>query len=223
MDPTWGNARAVELLWRSASWLRDEARAGRWHTLLAPKIGGLSDLYGVHEIRVIAAAVLRDAPPEAFWAGDITNAPRDSLVRRALPEREALDDLFPVYGEDVMRHVRSFEDSHIQLALAGRIEEAWSKAETPLAKEECASTCGVNGDVTALVALIARAEFPRDRWIGPAMVACIESYRRGDVDRAAEYLDTILASARSGCWEWAQLAAGFLGRVPWGGYPFPDY
>jgi hypothetical protein len=223
MDPTWGNARAVELLWRSATWLRDEARAGRWHTLLAPEIGGLSDLCGAREPREIAAGVLRDAPPEAFWAGAITNAPRESLVRRALPEREALDDLFPVYGDDVLRHVRSFEDSHIQLAIAGRIEEAWSKADSPLAKEECAATCGVNGDVAALVALIVRAEFPCDRWVGPAMVACVESYRRGDVEGAAGHLDAILTSEWSGCWEWTQLAAGFLGRVPWGGYPFPDY
>jgi hypothetical protein len=222
VDTIWGRARAVDLLERSTAWLQAEVRAGRWHTLLAPRIGGLSALCEQPALRAIAERVLREAPPQAFAVGAITNMPHESLVRRELPEGAALDERFPVYGEEVLCFVRGCADPHIQLALAERTDEAWSRAQTPLAREECASTCAVMGNVAVAMELIARHEFPAERWIGPAMVICVESFRGGDLDRASIVLDEILAG-RSGCWEWTQLAAGLIGRVPWGGYPFPDY
>jgi hypothetical protein len=51
------------------------------------------------------------------------------------------------------------------------------------------------------------------------MVACVEAHRRGHDTLARELL---VRTTDGGVWAWLHLAAGFLGRVPWGGYPFPD-
>lgn len=46
MDQDWGRARAVELLGKASSWLDDESRKHRWHTLLARRLGGLATVAG---------------------------------------------------------------------------------------------------------------------------------------------------------------------------------
>jgi hypothetical protein len=58
------------------------------------------------------------------------------------------------------------------------------------------------------------------RTSGPLTVICIESFRRDDIDLSRRVLDRLRASDHT---HWTFLAAGFLGRVPWAGYPYPDW
>jgi hypothetical protein len=53
-------------------------------------------------------------------------------------------------------------------------------------------------------------------------VACIETSRQGN----AEQSDALLAELRNiglGAWDLLALALGLGDRMPWGGYPFPDW
>src|SRR5262249_55750782 len=102
MDHDWGRARALELLSLATSSLEEELRAGRWHTLFARYVGGLSILTDDARSREIAQRILADAPDKAFWDGVITNVDRQRLVHRAFPSDREIEDRFPVYGAAVL-------------------------------------------------------------------------------------------------------------------------
>jgi len=125
----------------------------------------------------------------------------------------------PIYGPAVLRHVRMFPDPHIRLVLEGRLDEAWGSAATDLDKEEHLATCAFLGDFERVAKLVEHV--PAGRRDIPLMVVCVESFRRGDHALARGLLDRL--SNRQDPWTWFQLASGLLGRVPWGGYPYPDY
>lgn len=224
MDGEWGRARAVELLQRAASWFEGELRRQRWHTMLATKVGGLAVLACDARSRAVAERILRDAPDAAFWAGAITNVPVAGLrrrIRRELPSATELDQLFPIYGATVLDHVKRFSEAHVLLVLEGRSREAWESATTDLAKEEHLEACAVVGDNERVLEL--REALPPIRQDGPLMVACIESFRRNDEITSRKMLDRLHERRPHDCGMWIHLASGFLGRVPWGGYPFPEY
>lgn len=224
MDREWGRARAVELLKRAASWFEGELPRQRWHTMLATKVGGLAVLACDARSREVAERILRDAPDAAFWAGAITNVPVAELrrrIRRELPSATELDQRFPFYGAAVLDHLKRFSGAHVLLVLEGRSQEAWESATTDLAKEEHLETCALVGDNKRVLEL--HEVLPPIRQDGPLMVACIESFRRDDEVTSRKMLDRLLDRRPNDCWMWIHLASGFLGRVPWAGYPFPDY
>jgi hypothetical protein len=103
--------------------------------------------------------------------------------------------------------------------MLGRLDEAVAVADEDFKMENIASTCAVLGQIGATISLVAREDFPSARRDGPLVAACVESYRRGDKATAEELLRRLL----TGAVHWGQLAAGFLGRIPWGGYPLADY
>jgi hypothetical protein len=51
----------------------------------------------------------------------------------------------------------------------------------------------------------------------------VEAFQRGEHERAARIYDELFRSSFADPWTRVQVAAGLLGRMPWGGYPFPDY
>jgi len=222
MDREWGRARAVELLERAASWFEGELARQRWHTMLATKVGGLAVLACDPRSREVAERILRDAPDAAFSAA-ITNVPVAELrrrIRRELPSASELDQLFPFYGPAVLDHVKRFSEAHVLLVLEGRSQEAWNNATTDLAKEEHLEACALVGDIQRVLEL--HEVLPPIRQYGPLIVACIETFRRDDEVTSRKMLDRLHDRRPNDCWMWIHLASGFLGRVPWGGYPFPD-
>lgn len=119
----------------------------------------------------------------------------------------------------VLAHIHRIREPHIQLALEGRLTEATNHTTSELQAEEYTSTLAILGQIDAALAFIERESFAADRRIGVLMVACVESHRRGQDVLARHLLDQIPFNP----WSWLSLAAGFLGRVPWAGYPYPDY
>jgi hypothetical protein len=220
-----GRQQAAELLWRVAGWLSTQRQHQRWHPTLAKKLGGLARVGGFAELEDFARRMLLDAPASAFWAGVITNLPDVTvLVRRDLPDDAEIAMRFPEYvGDVVLEDIQRIREPHIQLALEGRLTEATHHVTSERHAEEYASTCIVLGHIDAALAFIEHPGFPADRQIGPLMVACIESHRRGQQAIAEQVLAQIVDDDRERPWHWLFLATGFLGRVPWGGYPYPDY
>ena len=193
--------------------------------MLARQVGGLALLASLHDVREITASVLKHAPDQAFLAGVITNIPEPShFIRRDLPPPEQVEESFPVYeGELVLEDVRGFEDSHIQSALeGGAFDLSEAHDDEHLAREEYLSTLAIAGEIGKALRLLDDDFVGAERHIGPLMVACVESFRRGDTELSERVLKRVLDASCS-CWEWLHLATGFLGRVPWGGYPYPDY
>lgn len=224
MDREWGRARTAELLERAATWFEGELAQQRWHTMLATKVGALAVLASDTRSRDVAQRILRDAPDAAFWAGAITNIPITQLrrrIRRELTSTTDAEKMFPVYDASVVDRVKRFYGAHVSLVLEGRIQEAWEHATSDLAKEEHLETCALVGDNARVVEL--HEGLPPIRQDGPVMVACIESFRRDDEVTSRAMLDLLLQRRPHDCWMWIHLATGFLGRVPWDGYPFPDY
>ena len=225
-DTSWGRTRASELLSRVAAWLDAERHAGRWQLLIARDVGCLAQVGHLPELQAVAGRVLRDAPTSAFSAGVITNVPRADFVRRELPAADEIPARYPEYvGGVVLDFLRTCasDEPPIQWVLDGQISEGWKAAETDLAKEEHASTLGVLGHIDEALECILRPEFPKMRKLGPSMVVCVESYRRGDLSQAGALLDELLPLEATISWTAIHIAAGLLGRIPWGGYPYPDY
>jgi hypothetical protein len=224
-DPEWGRERALDLLTPCAAWLTERARERDFHTHLARELGSLGIIGDFPSIVGAAARVLRDAPETAFTAGLVTNVrPLSRFVRRELPEGDALERMFESYRDDrVLEHMRRFAEPHIAWALRGRDEEAASHAHTDLAQEEYASTCAVLGRIDEALGFVARSGFPETRRVGPLLVACVESFRRGDQARSLSLVERLVPDGSTDPWIRVHLAAGFLGRVPWAGYPYPDY
>ena len=223
VDSAWGRRVAHELLQREATMLSSARRKGQWHIWGAREFACLAEIGGFDDLRVVACGILRAAPDSAFTAGVITNIEDLSqLIRRAPPTLEDANEAFPEYTGDVVEsYVRrcGIHEPLIGLALQGRLEEAGTMATEDVEKENIASTCAVLGQIGAAISFVAREEFPSRRRPGPLMVACIESYRHGDKLTAEELLHQLLAGPA----HWGPLAAGFLGRIPWGGYPLADY
>ena len=225
MDEGWAAARSSELLARVASWVDEEHRAGRSHTFLARELAALAKLGDAAEVMAIAMHVLRDAPATAFTAGVMTNIEdRSKLIRRSEPSLEQVLESFPDYEADaVIAYMNATGDAHITQVIEGNRAEARRQAATELAKEEHASTCAVLGYIDEALAFIESSDYPEGRRQGPRMVACVESHRRGDHRRAQQLFELLQGDRGCDPWTGLILAAGFMGRVPWAGYPYPDY
>lgn len=226
LDTSWGRMHAADVLSRTAAWLDAERRAGRWQILVARDFGCLAQVGHFPELQAVAERALRDAPASAFSAGVITNIPGADFVQRQMPVADEALATYPEYVRDVvLDFVRACasDEPQIQLVLDGQLDEAWKAAKTELAKEEHAATLGVLGHVDQALACIRRPEFPATRKLGPSMVVCVESYRRGDLSQAGALLEELLPRERTTGWSAIHIAAGLLGRIPSGGYPYPDY
>lgn len=220
-DRDWGRDRAGRLLAKGATWLASESKENRWHTMLAEQIGALARLGGFPIPERNALNHLRDAPAAAFTAGVITNVPDVSgFMRRELPSGADLERLFDPYDHRVGEYIGKFTDPHLRYVVEGNLEQAKSHTVDDLMREELASACAVLGHLDAATELINSEGFPPNRRSGPVMVLCVESFRRGELDRATDLLREMDDLAG---WHWVHLSAGFLDRVPWGGYPFPDF
>lgn len=226
LDTSWGRKHAADVLSRTTAWLDAERRAGRWQILVANDVACLAQVGHFPELQAVAERVLRGAPASAFSAGVITNIPGADFVQRQMPAADEALAKYPEYVRDVVLDYVSACGSgapQIQLVLDGQLDEAWTAAKTELAKEEHAATLGVLGHIDQALACIRRPEFPATRKVGPSMVVCVESFRRGGLSQAGALLEEHLPRERTTGWSAIHIAAGLLGRIPWGGYPYPDY
>lgn len=215
----WGARKAEALLSEAATWLKQETHDGRWHYFFTRTLANVAMLGDLPDVVRAANEALVAAPERGTLAGSITNvAAHRKTAQRPPPNLADAHDAHPPHPGPCL--LDREQDPHLVLVRQARFEEARTHATTPLAQEEYASACAVVGNIGEALAFIDTDTFPADRKRGPQVVACVESWRLGDLPQTQALLDRLTPRD---AYENAWLAAGFLGRMPWNGYPFPDY
>jgi hypothetical protein len=205
--------------------LASEQSHQRFHVSLARSLGQLAVIAHFDAVGEVAASVLQLAPDAAFVAGVISNIEDLSgLVRRARPTLDEAEQFFPAYSTDeVRRTLELVVEPHVRKLLLGDIEGAYEAATDELAKEEFASSCAVLGHVDRCLGAIEDPAYPSKRTVGPLMTSCVECFRTNRMDEAGALLQTLSERWPQAAWMKVHVSAGLLGRLPWPGYPYPDF
>lgn len=191
-------------------------------------VGGAAVLLGFDSLAERCESLLQAIPDGAFTAGMITNF---ALPKQAPPgmrqlspiDRLALDHP-PLTNGSVAQNVRDCGqgETHLRLAADRRYDEAFAACQTELDCEETAAAQAVLGDIDAALESAASRVKPSGRSDNVRFICTIERFRREQWDEADELLSKIYAR-QIGPWSAAQMALGANHRVPWIGYPFPDW
>jgi hypothetical protein len=206
---------------------RDAAR-GRYNTSCLRALAGAASVLRQDDIADRALRLLRAAPDAAFWAGMITNIHLPKTVPeklRTADPPEKLEEQYPLYrAEEVVERIRSYAraEEHFALCLAGRFEEARSRAGSGVRLEEVGDTLAVLGEFDAALSIARDPGLEDFRRRGVLFILVIELFRHGRTSESAALLAE-LESSGLGAWERIQLSLGVAGREPWGGYPYPDW
>ena len=206
--------------------IEQDAKEGRLNTSCIRALANASAVLGQNDMAERALRLLHSAPDDAFWAGMITNFDLPKIVPERLKTIKSPDEGkdHPPYCEmDIMDRVRSYAktEEHIRLCLEGKVQEARSKAKE-VKLEEVGETLAVLGDFDGALSVARDPLLEPFRQRGVLLVLVIEFFRRGRVEACEEML-TELEVSGLGAWDRIFLALGFAGRVPWGGYPYPDW
>ncbi len=221
MDPNWGVTRAVDMLKGFGDWFALPESAGFHNLFVIRDLEALALIAGQRDLAAFAVSLIQAQPDSAFTAGVITNIKDLSgLVRRKPTTLEEAAAWFPPYAADLASKLAESKDPHIAPVFADAVALASRSASTPLEREEFASSCAVAGRFDDALAAVAAPDFEPNRRLGPWMVVCVEAFRAGRLDLAEQLISEHFS--RPGHFP-LSVPAGLLGRVPWGGYPFPDY
>jgi hypothetical protein len=205
------------LLRSAVTWLELEAEAGRRHGWRAREIGAVAILGGFGGLAARAERLLAEA--NHVHADDDDHSALDP----SLPHGPELAEMFPPYSSvQVLAQVRTSAPPHISLALDRHFAEAWARCEEDGQREEVVALRALLGDFSGALAMLALPDYPDDRRVGPLMVTTIEAQRMGEPELARRLVLTQLGDNNGLDW-WVPVAAGLLGRLPWDGYPLPDY
>jgi hypothetical protein len=222
VDSQWGADRAIAMLDGLTRWLAAPASAGFRNHFVIRDLEALGLIAGRADLANSAASILRALPDSAFTAGVITNiSDLSPLVRREVATLAAAETCFPAYTDQVRATIAGRAAAHT--AVFGEppeLESARAKAYSALDLEEFASACAVAGHLEHALHTLDSADFEPNRRIGPRMVVCVEAFRADRLELAEQL---ILEHFSTPGHFPLSVAAGLLGRVPWAGYPFPDY
>jgi hypothetical protein len=118
------------------------------------------------------------------------------LTMRSVASPQKLEQMNPPYHEEViMNRIQSSATTQEHFAL---------------------------GDFDSTLSIARDSKLPPFRQKLVLVVLVIEMFRRGQFEGARELLAE-LESRGLGAWDRITLALGFVGREPWGGYPYPDW
>lgn len=208
--------------------LERAASEGRYNTLCIRALGSAAIVLGQHAVADRAARLLRSAPDGAFWAGAITNVEPPAMVperMRTLGPTQLFEVRHPPYrAEELIEEIRSWgaTEKYIALCLEGRFQEARAVAGSGRRLEEVGDTLAVLGEFDAAQSVASDPALEAFRRQGVRFVLVIELFRRGRADEASALLAEF-ESRGLDVWSRIHLALAFGGRVPWCGYPYPDW
>jgi hypothetical protein len=171
------------------------------------------------ELTAIAEAL----PPYDPLAGAIHNFdPREAVrsVRYRPPTRAQIDAAHPVHDPAALLRTAPEEAAEaIRLLLAGHPEEALASARNEYELELAVAARALLRDFAGAAASLER--LPPNRTFGPYMALLTEAFQAANepvllrmVAEVAERFGT------DGC---LMAVVALAGRVPWLGYPFPDW
>jgi hypothetical protein len=212
----------------AAATLERDAAQGRYNTLCIRGLASAATLLGEQAVANRAVGLLRGAPDESFWAGEIGNIEFDEAVAerlRRIGSPAELEKRHPPYDrERILKFIRSCSrrDKHIACCLEGRLQDARRRAGSGLPLEEVALTLAVLGDFESALSVARDPALENFRQSNVMLVLVIEFFRSGRLDEFQSLLAE-LESEGLDAWTRMTLALGFGDREPWGGYPYPDW
>lgn len=222
MNNRWGSDRAITMLSGMAQWFAAPTSNGFRNQFVLRDLEALALIAGRVEIAHTAASILHGLPDTAFTAGVISNiADLSPLVHRTPATLAEAEARFPAYTDQVRATIASQAAAHT--AVFGdrpNLDAARALVSNALELEEFASACAVAGHLERALRTLESSDFETNRRSGTRMVVCVEAFWTDRLDLAERIILEHFSTA--GHFP-LNVAAGLLGRVPWGGYPFPDY
>ena len=204
------------------------------HQLVLPHLQQGERVWNCISGLAIAAMLLNEQEIYKHLFSLILNAPAEFRWQESLFEREGIEKRFPPYQEsEVIAMIRACGRSEPHLALsfersyADAISIAASQAkDSERMLEEIASTQAILGDFEWAQDTIEHHVTSDFRQRGALLVLVIELLRRGRFEQAKSMLHK-LDSGNQDVWNRASenvhIVLSLIGRLPWQGYPFPDW
>jgi hypothetical protein len=206
--------------------LESDAEEGRYNTLCIRAFASAAAVLQQQDVVDRAIRLLGAAPDKSFWAGTISNFALPKTVPEGLRTIDApkkLEEQHPCYREEeIVGRIRSLPEERFALCLEGRFQDARSKAGQSLWLEEVGDTLAVLGKFDTALSVARDPALEDFRQKGVLLVLAIELFRHRRMEESEAILAELESSGLS-AWERIQLALGFAGRVPWDGYPYPDW
>lgn len=208
--------------------LEDQAQQGMYQRYDIQHVTRIVKLLGEQDLLLRAERLLKEMPDESFWTAINRGPELPKTVPeewRSVPPHAELEQEFPLYQETKIRdflEMAARDDRYLAATLEQRYEEAFALANSELAVEEIAITQAVLGDIEAALESAQHRVKPEFRQQTVLIVVAVESFRRGRLAEARAVLND-LELMGLGVGDFYQLALGFAGRVPWSGYPYPDW
>lgn len=204
--------------------------ADRYHNITHIQVLGLTaKALGHPDVCERALRLFQSAPSESFFAGILTNlklpkAPPHWM--RTIGSVEKWQGDYPLYqGETMIAYLKksaSGSDEHLALCLEGRFAEARALAGSGRQLEEVGSTLAVLGEFEIAGSVACDPALEAFRQKGVRLVLVMELFRRKRTEEATDLLGELEAEGLS-AWDRILLATAFADRVPWIGYPYPDW
>jgi hypothetical protein len=191
-------------------------------------VGGASALLGFDSYALSCESVLRSLPDRNFSDGMISNFPLlkkpAPALRQIAPLERLASDHPPLTNESIAEYIRKNGDSqqHLRLACDRLYSDAFAACKSELDTEETAAAQAVLGDIDAALASAESVVTPDFRADNVRFICTIELFRRERWDNANTLFDLIFPK-QIGPDAAAQMALGANHRIPWLGYPFPDW
>ena len=225
---TFNNARelAEHLLRDATQRLTDSAPEVNHYSLWS--VGGASALLGFDNYAQSCKSVLQSLPDDNFTAGLISNFPLPKkpapALRQIAPLERLQSDHPPMTDESLAQYIRDSGNSqeHLRLACDGLYSDAFSACKSELDTEETAAAQAVLGDIDAALASAESVVKPDFRADNVRFICTIELFRAERWDDANKLFNTTYPD-QIGADAAAHMALGANHRLPWLGYPFPDW
>ena len=191
-------------------------------------VGGAATLLGFDSIAHECESILQTLPDASFTAGVVSNFPLPKKAPPALRKIATTDQLNsdhpPLTDESVAKYIRDCGNaqSHLKLASDRKYADAFAACKSELDTEETAASQAVLGDIDSALDSASSIVKPDFRADNIRFICTIELFRRKRWLDAHKLFDVIYPS-QIGPDAAAQMALGANHRLPWLGYPFPDW
>jgi hypothetical protein len=179
-------------------------------------LAGAARLLSEEDLCLRAAHLLPKAPLNPF------RLPGNFKQFRKVPPLRELKKRYPTYDKSLILSSVYKPSPHIVACLEGRYEDAVSQTHKELDLEEVGATLAIMGEFEWALRVAGDEKLPAFRQRGVLMVLVIEMFRYGRLDQFQEIFAEFEASG-IGPDMCTWLARGFMGRLPWVGYPYPDW
>ncbi len=191
-------------------------------------VGGASRLLGLDAYAESCESILQTLPDPSFTRSLVANfsvPKKPAQAQRKIAPMERLNSDHPRMTEgSVVQYLRDCgkSESHLRLAIERRYKHAFDACKSELDIEETACAQAVLGDIDVAIDSASNVVKPDFRSNNVRFICAIELFRRERWSDAHELFDLIYPS-RIGPDAAAQMALGANHRLPWVGYPLPDW